>query len=97
MAVDNLRKQKDAYINKAMKMFAKQGRDEKSSIKMANAMWKKIGKKRAESKTIKAGIKSNVGVVRAGDYKKKKALTEMLGKELKSQSKTAQRRLKKKE
>lgn len=93
MAVDNLRKQKDAYINKAMRMFAKQGRDEKWSIKMANNMWNKLVKKRLEKKAEDKKVASGA-VMRQGSAASRDAWRRQTEAERKSQTEEAQRRLK---
>lgn len=96
MAVDNLRKQKDAYINKAMKVFAEQGKSEKWSIKMANDLWKKLVKKRlikkADDKKFATGA-----LTRQGSAASRDAILRQAEAAHKGTTKQAQERLKKKE
>lgn len=94
MADDNLRKQKDAYINKAMRMFAKQGRDEKSSIKMANDMWNKLVKKRLEKKAADKKFVAG-GLTRQGSATSRDAILRQTEAAHKATTKQAQERLKK--
>lgn len=95
MSANELEKAKSAYINKAMKMFAKQGRDEGESIKLAQAMWKKIGKKRAEGKLGAKAIKGKKKL-RQADPRAGKGYAAIEKEEREYAKRVAQRRLKKK-
>lgn len=96
MAVDKLRKEKDAYINKAMRVFAEQGKDKKWSIKMANNLWKKLVKKRLEKKAADKKFVAG-GLTRHGSAVSRDAILRQTEAAHKATTEQAQERLKKKE